>query len=193
MFALRMPRLFPGCAALRHNANVMKTIVTTIATVATAIALTGAAAPARAVEAGAPAPNFSLPNAKGEPLALDKLRGRVVYVDFWASWCGPCRRSFPWMNEMQQKYGNKGFTVVAINVDKKRADAEKFLAQIPANFQVVYDEAGTTPAAYAVKGMPSSYLIDARGNVSYVERGFVDESKTPLEERVKALLAVTKN
>ena len=193
MFALPMPRLFPGRAALRHNANVMKTLPSVIATFATAVTLAVAAAPARAVEAGAPAPNFSLPNAKGEPLALDKLRGRVVYVDFWASWCAPCRRSFPWMNEMQHKYGNKGFTVVAINVDKKRADAEKFLAQIPANFQVVYDEAGTTPAAYAVKGMPSSYLIDARGNVSYVERGFVDESRAPLEERVKALLAAAKN
>ena len=150
-------------------------------------------APARAVEAGAAAPNFSLPTAKGEPLALDKLRGRVVYVDFWASWCAPCRRSFPWMNEMQQKYGAKGFTIVAINVDKKRADAEKFLAQIPANFPVVYDEAGVTPAAYAVKGMPSSYLVDPRGNITYVERGFVDENKAPLEERVKALLATVKN
>ncbi len=144
---------------------------------------------AHAVDAGAPAPNFALPTAKGEPVALDKLRGKVVYVDFWASWCGPCRRSFPWMNEMQQKYGAKGFTVVAINVDKKRADADKFLALLPANFPVVYDEAGTTPAAFAVQGMPSSYLIDARGNVSYVERGFTDESRGPLEERVKALLA----
>jgi cytochrome c biogenesis protein CcmG, thiol:disulfide interchange protein DsbE len=158
-------------------------------TLIAALAVAFAASPAHAVEAGAPAPGFSLPNAKGEPVALDKLRGKVVYVDFWASWCGPCRRSFPWMNEMQQKYGAKGFTVVAINVDKKRADADKFLALLPAGFPVVYDETGATPAAYAVKGMPSSYLIDARGNVSYVERGFVDESRGPLEERVKALLA----
>ena len=148
-----------------------------------------AASAVHAVDAGAPAPNFSLPTAKGEIVALDKLRGKVVYVDFWASWCGPCRRSFPWMNDMQQKYGAKGFTVVAINVDKKRADAEKFLKLLPANFPVVYDEAGTTPAAFAVQGMPSSYLIDARGNVSYVERGFVDESRGPLEDRVRALLS----
>jgi cytochrome c biogenesis protein CcmG/thiol:disulfide interchange protein DsbE len=154
-----------------------------------AAALTLAASSAHAVGAGAPAPNFTLPNAKGEAVTLDKLRGKVVYVDFWASWCGPCRRSFPWMNEMQQKYGARGFTVVAINVDKKRADADKFLALLPANFPVVYDEAGTTPAAFAVQGMPSSYLIDARGNVTYVERGFTDESRGPLEERVKALLA----
>jgi len=176
---------------LRHNANVMKT--PTFLLLALAASVLVLPAPAQAVEAGASAPNFLLPTAKGEPLALDKLRGKVVYVDFWASWCGPCRRSFPWMNEMQQKYGAKGFTVVAINVDKKRADAEKFLAQIPANFPVVYDEAGTTPAAYAVKGMPSSYLIDPSGKISYVERGFVDENKAPLEDRVKALLAAVRN
>ncbi|MEO6566180.1 MAG: TlpA disulfide reductase family protein [Casimicrobiaceae bacterium] len=165
----------------------------TLAMMAVVASLLALPAPVQAVEAGATAPPFSLPTAKGEPLALDRLRGKVVYVDFWASWCGPCRRSFPWMNEMQQKYGAKGFTVVAINVDKKRVDAENFLAQIPANFPVVYDEAGTTPAAYAVKGMPSSYLIDPNGKVSYVERGFVDENKAPLEDRVKALLATVRN
>ena len=149
--------------------------------------------PAFATDAGQPAPVFSLPTAKGEPVALDKLRGKVVYVDFWASWCGPCRRSFPWMNEMQKKYGASGFTVVAINVDKKRSDAERFLAQNPANFTVVYDEAGATPAAYGVKGMPSSYLVDARGNVTFVERGFLDESKAELESRVAALVAAAKN
>ncbi|MEP7328337.1 MAG: TlpA disulfide reductase family protein [Betaproteobacteria bacterium] len=171
----------------------MKNLTRWLATFATALPLVFATASAHAVEAGAAAPNFSLPTAKGEPVALDKLRGKVVYVDFWASWCGPCRRSFPWMNEMQQKYGAKGFTVVAINVDKKRIDAEKFLTLIPANFPVVYDEAGSVPAAFGVLGMPSSYLIDARGNVSYVERGFVDDARGPLEERVKALLAAVKN
>ena len=89
----------------------------------------GVSACALAVGAGDPAPSFALPTAGGETIALEKLRGRVVYVDFWASWCGPCRRSFPWMNEMQQKYGARGFTIVGINVDKKRADAERFLQQ----------------------------------------------------------------
>jgi cytochrome c biogenesis protein CcmG/thiol:disulfide interchange protein DsbE len=146
-------------------------------------------APAWAIEAGEPAPPFTLPTAKGDPVALDKLRGKVVYVDFWASWCGPCRRSFPWMNDMQQKYGSKGFVVVGINVDKKRADADKFLAQNPASFTIAFDEAGATPSAYAVKGMPSSYLVDGKGNVVYVERGFQDEHKAGLEQRIAALVA----
>jgi thiol-disulfide isomerase/thioredoxin len=93
------------------------------------------------------------------------------------------------MNEMQQKYGGKGLAIVAVNVDKKRADADKFLAQLPASFPVVFDEAGTSPAAFGVKGMPTSYLIDARGNVVVVERGFLEGSRGELEERIKALLA----
>jgi len=146
-----------------------------------------------AVEVGAPAPHFSLPNAKGDVVSLDKLRGKVVYVDFWASWCAPCRRSFPFMNEMQQKYGAKGLTIIGINVDKRRPDADKFLGLIPAQFAIVFDDTGATPAAYAAKAMPSSYLIDTRGNVTYIERGFLDESKGHIEERVKALLAGVKS
>ena len=151
------------------------------------------AGPAAAVEAGQAAPAFALPTAKGDTVALDKLRGKVVYVDFWASWCGPCRRSFPWMNEMQQKYGGKGLVVVAVNVDKKRADADRFLAQNPAGFTIVFDEAGATPSAYDVKGMPSSYLIDPTGKVTFVERGFLDESKAVLEQKIAALVAAAKN
>src|SRR2546427_1432439 len=116
---------------------------------------------AAAVGVGERAPPFALPTAAGDTVALAQLRGKVVYVDFWASWCGPCRRSFPWMNAMNRKYGAQGLAIVAINVDKKRADAERFLAQIPAEFTVVFDAPGAVPAAYAVKGMPSSYLIDA--------------------------------
>jgi thiol-disulfide isomerase/thioredoxin len=144
---------------------------------------------ADAAAVGEAAPPFTLQTATAETVALDALRGRVVYVDFWASWCGPCRRSFPWMNEMQQKYGARGFTVVGINVDKKRADAERFLQQTPAAFTIVFDAAGATPAAYAVKGMPSSYLIDAQGNVAAAEVGFFDDRKAGLEERIRALLA----
>ena len=137
---------------------------------------------------GDAAPGFVLSTAAGESIALDKLRGRVVYVDFWASWCGPCRRSFPWMNDMQQKYGARGFTVVGINVDKRRPDAERFLLQTPAAFTIVYDAAGATPEAWAVKGMPSSYLVDATGKVVAVESGFRDEQKAVLEDRIRALL-----
>ena len=156
-----------------------------------ALAALALVSPVSASDVGLPAPVFSLPSAKGEPVALDKLRGKIVYVDFWASWCGPCRRSFPWMNEMQQKYGSKGFVVVGVNVDKKRTDADRFLAQNPANFTIAFDEAGTTPSAYAVKGMPSSYLIDGTGKIVYVERGFLDENKAQIEQRIATLVGKT--
>lgn len=143
---------------------------------------------ALAVGPGDTAPAFSLLDTKGDAVSLERLRGQVVYVDFWASWCAPCKRSFPWMNELQQKYGARGLTVVAVNVDKKRADAERFLQAMPALFAIVYDPAGNTPAAYAVPGMPTSFLVDAAGKVVYIEQGFHDERKNEIEERIRALI-----
>jgi thiol-disulfide isomerase/thioredoxin len=142
-----------------------------------------------AVGVGEAAPSFSLATAKGDTVALDRLKGQVVYVDFWASWCGPCKRSFPWMNELTERYGNQGFTVVAVNVDKKREDAERFLAATPARFTVVYDAPGATPAAWSVKGMPTSYLVDRSGRVVMVEQGFRDEQKAVVEQRIRELVA----
>jgi cytochrome c biogenesis protein CcmG, thiol:disulfide interchange protein DsbE len=137
---------------------------------------------------GDAAPPFALPDAGGATVALDKLKGRVVYVDFWASWCGPCRRSFPWMGEMQRRYGDQGLTIVAINVDKKREDAAKFLAHTPGAFTIVYDPAGGVPSAYDVKGMPTSYLVDRAGRVVAVDSGFHDEAKAAIEARIRAAL-----
>jgi thiol-disulfide isomerase/thioredoxin len=153
------------------------------------LAFAVAATAAWAVGVGEAAPAFSLREDSGASVVLERLRGQVVYVDFWASWCGPCRRSFPWMNELQRRYGDRGLTIVAINVDKNPADAARFLERNPAQFAVAYDQAGVTPLAYAVRDMPSSYLIDSRGKVVEVEHGFHDERKGPLEQRIQALLA----
>jgi thiol-disulfide isomerase/thioredoxin len=143
---------------------------------------------ARAAAAGDAAPGFSIPDARGAAVSLEALRGKVVYLDFWASWCGPCRRSFPWMNELVQRYAAQGLAVIAVNVDKKAADANQFLQQNPARFTVLYDPAGAAPLAYGVKGMPSSYLIDREGKVVRVEAGFFDEHKPAIEEAVRVLL-----
>jgi cytochrome c biogenesis protein CcmG/thiol:disulfide interchange protein DsbE len=143
---------------------------------------------AAAVDVGERAPPFALPTAGGDMVTLERLRGKVVYVDFWASWCGPCRRSFPWMNAMIRKYGAQGLTIVAINVDKKRDDAMRFLSETPAEFTVVYDAPGAVPASYAVNGMPSAYVIDQGGNVSAIEQGFRDGSPATLERTIRALL-----
>ena len=93
------------------------------------------------------------------------------------------------MNELQQRYGDRGLTIVAINVDRRRADADQFLQGNAARFVVVYDDRGATPLSYSVKGMPSSYLIDARGIVVDVEQGFRDDRKGAIEEQIRALLS----
>lgn len=153
------------------------------------LAFAGIAATSLAAGVGDAAPAFALRDAHGATITLEALRGHVVYVDFWASWCGPCRRSFPWMNELQRRYGDRGLAIVAINVDKNAADAARFLERNPAQFAIAYDREGITPLAYAVEGMPSSYLVDPQGRIIDVEQGFHDERKDALEQRIRSLVA----
>ena len=114
------------------------------------------------------APDFAISHSTGTTTLKD-LRGRVVYLDFWASWCTPCRRSFPWMNEMKAKYADRGFEIVSVNLDQERALAETFLQQVPASFTVVYDPAGELATRYGLKGMPTSFLIDRKQKVYEAE------------------------
>lgn len=143
---------------------------------------------ARAAEPGTPAPGFKLPGLSGE-VDLSAWLGQLVYVDFWASWCGPCRLSFPFMNELQQRHRAQGLQVVAINVDAKRADADRFLSANPAQFTLAFDAKGDTPRRWAVKSMPSSSLVGRDGRVLWVHRGFRDEDRTELMAKVAAALA----
>ena len=143
--------------------------------------------PVHAAEVGQPAPAITLPGVPGE-FKLANQKGKVVLLDFWASWCVPCRQSFPWMNEMQAKYGPRGLQVVAVNVDAKRADADTFLGQVPAKFAVAFDSAGDTPRRYAIKGMPTSLLIGVDGVVLQQHAGFRDDDKAGLEAAIVAAL-----
>jgi len=154
-------------------------------TVLLAVALSVAVA--HASEIGQAAPAFELSGPAGA-VKLSDLKGKVVYVDFWASWCGPCKASFPWMNEMQAKYGAQGFQVVGISVDAKREDADKFLAGTPAKFTIAYDPKGETPGKYGVPNMPTSYLIGADGKVLFVHKGFEESAKPELESKIVAAL-----
>ena len=146
-----------------------------------------AAAPVSAISPGQIAPEFKLPGKAG-PVQLSSLRGKLVYVDFWASWCGPCKQSFPWLNEMQAKYGAAGFEVVGVNLDNNREDAEKSLQSTSPNFTIAYDTRRQTPDKYAVRGMPSSVLVGPDGKVLYVHAGFDESQKGALEARIKAAL-----
>lgn len=148
----------------------------------------GLPASALAATVGQPAPEFELRGQGAAPVKLSGLRGKVVYVDFWASWCGPCRQSFPWMNDMQAKFAARGFHIVAINLDAKDADAQKFLAETAGKFQIAFDNKGVTPKLYGVKGMPTSYLIDREGRVVYEHAGFNLSKTGELEKQIEKLL-----
>jgi thiol-disulfide isomerase/thioredoxin len=123
------------------------------------------------------------------PLDLDGFRGRVVYLDFWASWCGPCRQSFPWMQTMKRTYENQGLTVVAVNLDTDRAAADRFLVQFHPTFDVRFDPSGELAEVYKVQGMPSSVLIDRHGVARFMHVGFRPVDGAVYEAQVRELLA----
>ena len=134
-----------------------------------------------------PAPEIKLPGVDGE-VHLEKHRGKVVYLDFWASWCVPCKKSFPWMHDIKQRYADQGLEVVAVNLDKDRKLAVKFLQEMDVNFIVAFDESGESASRYKLKGMPGSYLIGRDGQVYMSHIGFHDKDKEPLESAIKSLL-----
>jgi thiol-disulfide isomerase/thioredoxin len=161
-------------------------------TFAVGFALLCAGASTQAAEVGASAPALTAVSDKGVKLALNEPSAKLTYVDFWASWCGPCKQSFPWMNTMHEKYGKAGLRVVAVNVDKRKTDADKFLKQHPTAFEIGFDPDGTTPAAYNVKAMPSSFLVDRVGKVVWVHRGFRPEESAAMEQEIQKRLAEAK-
>lgn len=124
-------------------------------------------------------------------LNLEQYHGKVVYVDFWASWCGPCRQSFPVMNELQETYGEDNFVIIAVNEDSEPGAAEQFLAQYPANFTIFYDQNGELAKYFKVDAMPTSYLLDQTGAAKYRHRGFRQKDVSKINDQIQSLLATT--
>ncbi len=136
-----------------------------------------------------PAPDFTLPTLPGSgEISLSALKGRVVYVDFWATWCPPCRKSFPWMDEMQTQYGADGLTIVAISIDRNRKLAERFIQKMAPGFIVAHDPQGAASKKYKVSAMPTSYLIDREGNIVSRHIGFRESDEARLERKIEDLL-----
>lgn len=135
------------------------------------------------------APNFSLPNSTNLSVTLDQFKGKVVYLDFWASWCGPCRQSFPWMNELTATYSPQDLVIIGVNLDAKRSDADKFLASNPASFTILFDQQSLTPLAYGVKGMPTSFVIDRSGKIVFQHMGFNKSNTKTIEDVIHSEVA----
>jgi len=127
--------------------------------------------------------------AAAPPAELGELKGKVVLVDFWASWCVPCRHSFPWMNQMQQKYGAQGLQIIGVNLDDMKSAADKFLRETPAKFTLKFDPAGALARKFDVQTMPSSYVLDAAGNVIAKHFGFKLGEADEYEAQIRAALA----
>jgi len=144
-----------------------------------------------AVEEGEPAPAFNLPSIHADQaeVSLMALRGKTVFVDFWASWCAPCLKSLPLYNELYAKYQDQGFEVVAINVDNPIEDGLDFLLDTPLDFKIPADPDGEVPEAYGLIGMPTSYLIDPDGTIRLVHMGFRDGDLEIIEEEIQKVIA----
>lgn len=145
---------------------------------------------ANATEVGQAAPQFTLPTLQqGQPTALSQYAGKVVYLDFWASWCAPCRTSFPLLNKLHEKLKAQGFEVVAINLDEDKTKAEQFLKEIPVAFTVLTDAKGEWADKFVVESMPTSFIIDKQGVVQNIHHGFTAGDIGELEKKITELLA----
>lgn len=111
-------------------------------------------------------------SAQAQEFSQESYKGQVLYIDFWASWCGPCKESFPWLNQMHKKFKDKGLTIVGINLDKDKSQADDFLKAHPALFPVFFNADGTLAKKYGVKGMPYTVIIDKNGKIIDSHIGF---------------------
>jgi thiol-disulfide isomerase/thioredoxin len=134
------------------------------------------------------APSFTLPSRAGDSVSLDKLKGQVVMINFWASWCGPCRQEMPLLDQMYKRYSPLGFTLLGVNVEANSKDAEKLLANLPVSFPVLFDKENKVSKLYDVNAMPSTVFIDRKGNVRYLHRGYKAGDESEYLNQIRALL-----
>lgn len=146
---------------------------------------------AQALNEGVDAPSCNIKTLGNSNALVDlsRLRGQVIYVDFWASWCGPCAKSFPYMNTLHANFKDSGLKIVAVNVDEQVADAEAFLREQPAEFSIALDADQACAKSFDVQAMPSTYLVDRKGKVRYIHLGFRGSEAETLQSQVRQLLS----
>lgn len=134
------------------------------------------------------AADFTLKSRDGKNVRLADLRGQVVMLNFWASWCGPCRQEMPLLDELAKRYGRAGFTLLGVNVEQDIGDAEKFLADTPVSFPILWDPQSQVSKLYDVDAMPSSIMIDRDGKVRYLHRGYKPGLENEYKKQIKELI-----
>jgi len=154
------------------------------------LATTLLAPAAAALEEGKPAPLFSVPLLDGNgTLSLADYRGKVVYLDFWASWCAPCLVSLPLLEELRREFPGDRFQILAVNVDRDSEKARRFLGERPVGYPSGADPEGRVPERFEIETMPTSFLLDGRGVIRHVHRGFRRGDVPDLREQIRRLLA----
>jgi thiol-disulfide isomerase/thioredoxin len=146
------------------------------------------AASASTIAPGAPAPAFALPASGSAPLALSDLKGQVVLINFWASWCGPCRQEMPVLEQLYKKYKAAGFTLLGVNVEPKSADAIGFLKSTPVTFPILFDTDSQVSKLYEVSGMPSTVILDRTGKVRYIHHGYKPGDESEYLDQIRSLM-----
>ena len=135
-----------------------------------------------------PAPDFTLHLAGKKKLKLSQLQGNVVMINFWASWCGPCRQEMPLMDELYSQYKDLGFTILAVNVDENRDEALRFLDKVPVNYPILYDPESSVSELYEVQAMPTTVMIDRNGNARYLHYGYQPGYEDEYEQQIRELV-----
>lgn len=142
----------------------------------------------QALEANTPAPDFTLPDTKGSNQRLKEFRGNVVLLNFWASWCGPCRQEMPILDELHKKYEKLGFVVIGVNLDGNKSQADKYLKDVDIHFPILYGGDSDIGEQYSIDAMPTTYIIDNLGNLRHLHRGYKPGFEDKYEKEIKAIL-----
>ncbi len=136
----------------------------------------------------APAPDFRLPVRAGGEVSLAGLRGQVVLINFWATWCGPCRQEMPLLDQIYQRYKGLGFTLLAVNVEEDSTLADRWLADMPVTFPVLLDRANAVSRLYDVTAMPSTVIVDRQGRIRYIHHGYKPGTENQYQDQIRTLI-----
>lgn len=157
----------------------------TLTALGAAATLTAAAA---ALQSGAPAPAFQLNSNSGKPLALADFKGQIVLLNFWATWCGPCRQEMPILEQLNRQYHGKGVTLLGINVEPDSMAAVNWLKATPVSFPILFDVDSKVSSLYEVAGMPNTVIVDRKGVVRYIHRGYSAGAENDYLNQIRALI-----
>jgi peroxiredoxin len=135
-----------------------------------------------------PAPDFTLTNRQGQAVSLSELRGKVVLINFWATWCGPCRTEMPLLEALYKRYEALGFELLGVNVEENSVNADAFLRESPVTFPILYDPKNQVSQLFEVAAMPSTVLVDREGNVRFLHHGYQPGYESTYQDQIRALI-----